>query len=75
MKMKDNHLQDELELQIYRKSISVDEHRKLRDAVERAADHPHDGEGVTCTISYGKRAAIVPVELAEYAIRHGYFHQ
>ena len=65
---------NELEMQAYTRSVSEGEHRKLRIAVARAKNNvTGDGESVTWLAVDGKRvAAIVPADLVEYALRHGW---
>lgn len=59
----------ELELLIYDRSISVQEHRDLRRAIEASAT---EGDITWLTVLGKRETAIVPAELVEYAIRHGW---
>lgn len=54
----------ELELKIYDKSIVGGEHKDLRHAIAAA-----DGGEITRVTAYGQAAAIVPVAIAEQALR------
>lgn len=60
-----------LELRIYDRSISVDEHRQLRRAASRAAAGT-DTDAITWLNVPEGNAAIVPTDLVKYALRHGW---
>lgn len=65
---------DDVKLTIYARSLGTDtagrEHKTLRDAVDAASV---SGEVTYLQNSMGARvAAVVPLEMAEYALRHGW---